>query len=219
MGTARAPNRWGEGARLRADIVSAAAALLEESGNEDAVTLRGVARRVGVTAPAIYRHFADRAAILDAVVGEAFEELAATVAAAAHREDDASARVHAVCAAYLAFATERPYRYRVLFGRHRTAEAAMPGAKPMDELRGAGAFGVLVDAVGACADARNPPGREVQLDATALWVALHGYATLRASVPAFPWPDGDALVSILVTRLAGVPSTGPCGRDGTARSG
>jgi hypothetical protein len=40
------------------------------------------------------------------------------------------------------------------------------------------------------------------VDATALWVALHGYATLHASVRNFPWPPEDDLINALVDRLA-----------------
>jgi hypothetical protein len=36
----------------------------------------------------------------------------------------------------------------------------------------------------------------------AVWVALHGYASLRARSPGFPWPDGDAMLDRMVTRLA-----------------
>jgi hypothetical protein len=35
-----------------------------------------------------------------------------------------------------------------------------------------------------------------------LWVALHGYATLRAAANDFPWPDADALLDDLINRLA-----------------
>jgi AcrR family transcriptional regulator len=199
----RVRNRRGEGARLRDEIGAAAAALLEETGSEDAVTLRAVARRVGITAPSIYAHFADRNAILDAVVGQAFGELLAAVERAAHRERDPFARLRAICAAYVAFADERPHRYRVLFARHRAPGAVgMAERKPVDELLGAEAFRALVDAVKACVEAGYSTSEAPEHDATALWVALHGYATLQASVPAFPWPNRDALLATLVNRLA-----------------
>ena len=83
----RARNPRGEGGRLRADIVAAAHALLDEAG-EDAVTLRAVARRVGISAPSIYAHFADRQAILLAVATDAFAELAASLGDATARYDD-----------------------------------------------------------------------------------------------------------------------------------
>jgi len=204
----RRPNRRGEGSRLRAEIVAAASALLEENGNEDAITLRGVARAIGIAAPSIYAHFPDVDAILDAVVADAFEDLDAALVDASAAEGDL---LGSVCRAYVSFALERPHRYRVMFGRYR----AEPGApvnrpRPIEELSGATAFQRLVTAVAARAGAGR--GRDVGSDrdpdtaetATALWVALHGYASLRASVPAFPWPPEDALLRTLVDRL--VPS-------------
>ena len=71
----RARNPRGEGQRLRGDIVRAAAALLEEGEREAPIGLRDVARRVGVSAPSIYAHFADRDAVLLAVVQETCAEL------------------------------------------------------------------------------------------------------------------------------------------------
>jgi AcrR family transcriptional regulator len=206
VGVARTPNRRGEGARLRAEIVAAARRLLERGGNEDALTLRAVAREAGIAAPSIYGHFADREQILDAVVAEVFGELEDAVRAAADAEPDPARRLASVCRAYLRFAEEQPAGYRVLFGRSRGAGTAeVP--RELTELAGAGAFGVLAEAVLA---ARAPHGAPtaaadgapaVLVDATALWVALHGYATLRAGVPVFPWPDG--LLTLLVDRLAG----------------
>jgi AcrR family transcriptional regulator len=207
--TARTPNRRGEGARLRGEIVAAARRLLERSGNEDALTLRAVAREAGIAAPSIYAHFADRDAILDAVVAETFDALHEAVRTAADSEPDPARRLASVCRAYLEFAVRQPARYRVLFGRSRARPTEEP-QRQMTDLAGAGAFGVLVDAVeeamaagtAALETAPGPPASGV-VDATALWVALHGYAALRASVPAFPWPDG--LVATLIERLVPRP--------------
>jgi AcrR family transcriptional regulator len=205
----RTPNRRGEGARLRAEIIAAARRLLECSGNEDALTLRAVAREAGIAAPSIYGHFADREQILDAVVGEVFDELDLAVRSVAEAERDPARRLLAVCRAYLDFADRQPAGYRVLFERSRGA-ATGEVPRQMSDLAGAGAFGVLVDSVVAArveddAARQTPrdaaPRPEAFADATALWVALHGYATLRASVPVFPWPE--ELLSLLVERLTG----------------
>jgi AcrR family transcriptional regulator len=45
----------------------------EITGSEAAVTLRGVAREIGISAPSIYPHFADREEILGAVLTRAFD--------------------------------------------------------------------------------------------------------------------------------------------------
>src|SRR3954469_24853831 len=108
----RARNRRGEGARLRADIVAAAVDLLDETGDEQAVTLRAVARKVGISAPSIYRHFPDRQAILLALAQETFAELADQLSEATGT--DPVTRLRAVCAAYLDFAATRPQHYRMM---------------------------------------------------------------------------------------------------------
>jgi AcrR family transcriptional regulator len=59
-------------------IALAARRLLDREGAE-AVTMRRVAQAVGITAMAIYRHYPDRAALLNALADEGFQELAATV--------------------------------------------------------------------------------------------------------------------------------------------
>jgi AcrR family transcriptional regulator len=59
-------------------IAIAARRLLDREGAE-AVTMRRVAQAVGITAMAIYRHYPDRAALLNALADEGFQELAATV--------------------------------------------------------------------------------------------------------------------------------------------
>ena len=56
----------------------------------------------------------------------------------------------------------------------------------------------LQDCVAAGISASTDPAR----DATAIWVALHGYATLHARLPRFPWPDTDALLDRIVDGLA-----------------
>jgi len=139
---------------LGARLVVAAAELLDETGNEASVTLRAIARRAGVSAPAIYGHYADIQSIFLVVVQEAFAELEQALqagagaagpagrqplsgSAAAGRVGDAAvpvspdprqlavARLQAVCAAYLDFAARRPQRYRIMFGGLWTATSAI----------------------------------------------------------------------------------------------
>src|SRR5271165_5817767 len=72
-------NPRGQGARLTEDIVAGALALIERTGSDEAVTLRAVAREVGIAAPSIYAHFPDRDAIIMAVVLRVFDELTAAI--------------------------------------------------------------------------------------------------------------------------------------------
>lgn len=201
----REPNRRGQGGRLRAEIVTAAAELLDQTGTEQSVTLRAVARRAGITAPAIYAHFAHREAILLAVVQEAFAELDDALRAVDDqaRERSPAARLRAVCAAYLDFAATRPQRYRVMFGGLWHAGEALAGAgvtpAEVTDL-GQDALGVLVAAVAGCVAAGSSTSTDVDADAIALWLGLHGLAHQRAVTAAFPWPADIA--ERLVTSLA-----------------
>lgn len=208
----RRRNPRGEGARLREEIVRAASTVLEEGGGDEAVTLRAVARVAGITAPSIYAHFADRDEILHAVAGETFAQLAAALRPALGGRRRPVPALLAVCRAYLDFAAEHPNLYRVLFERHRAevvepVDVTTPGdataaGRGVPPLVGADAFGVVVDAVQACMDAGESEAVSAHEAAVRVWVSLHGTATLRASLPWFPWPPRERLLDELVTRAA-----------------
>jgi AcrR family transcriptional regulator len=203
----RERNRRGEGARLRDDILAGATELLEETGSEEAVTLRAVARQVGISAPSIYAHFADREAIVDAIVDSAFSDFNAAIQAASDAAVQAEAgpveRLRAGCAAYLQFAAERPNRYRLLFERRDLIGDDGEGVPPVRTE----SFDLLVACVRDCVDAGSSASDDPARDATALWVALHGFATLHTLLPGFPWPDPDALLDRIVCGLAQIRDT------------
>ena len=74
-GIGRTRNRWGEGERLRGEILAAAARLLAELGGEDGLTIRGVARAVGIAPASIYQHFADRAELVRGLLDHEYARL------------------------------------------------------------------------------------------------------------------------------------------------
>ncbi|GAA2311019.1 WHG domain-containing protein [Streptomyces kunmingensis] len=201
--TARVRNRRGEGGRLREDIVDAAAALLDESGDERAITLRSVARKIGIAAPSIYPHFPDQPAIMLAVVRQEFTALEAHLRAAADSAgSDPRDRLYAVSRAYLGYAQEHPARYRTMFGG-----LWMPtlgdSSLTEEELTtlGAGAMQLLADALSDCVAAGQSSVADPQLDAVTLWVCLHGLAHQHAATRIFPWP-GESVADAIVTRVA-----------------
>lgn len=196
----RIRNPRGEGERLRREILDAAAEILEETGDEGALTLRAVARKVGITAPSIYGHFEDREAILDALLTLTFDSLQERLRTAveAGREDPVEA-LRAGCAAYIAFAAEQPQRYRILFQLRGVTES--PGDS-IEEMVGAESFVLLVESIEACVEAGSSTSPSPFESALQLWIAMHGFATLRASTPGFPWPDPDGLLDSLIDRLA-----------------
>lgn len=94
------------------------AAALKEVAHEgpDGFSLRGVARRAGVSAPAVYRHFADKEALLVAVAAECSERLGATMTAAvaAAPKDDPLEKFRAIGIAIVQFAVAHPEHFRAL---------------------------------------------------------------------------------------------------------
>jgi AcrR family transcriptional regulator len=197
MQTRRTRNPRGEGSRLREEILEAARELLEQDG-EQHISLRRIARNIGIAAPSIYAHFPDREAIVSALVDEAFDELSAVVTTAIDAQDDPIAKLRAACSAYMEFAMERPNRYQLAFASRESNAIPRESATR--------AFMLLVDAVKGCVDAGTSASTDPFGDATAIWVAMHGYATLRPSRPAFPWPDSDATLNRIVGALAGLPA-------------
>ncbi len=191
---ARARNPRGEGARLRDDIVAAAVELLDETGDESAVTLRAVARRVGIAAPSIYRHFPDQPNIMLAVVRQAFAELEEQLrAAVADAGDDPRRRLLVIGNAYLEFAQQHPGRYRTMFGGLWMPDLDQTTLTEADlAALGQASMQLLVEALEACVSAGIATSDNPGADAIALWVGLHGLAHQRAVTLAFPWPPDIA---------------------------
>jgi AcrR family transcriptional regulator len=214
---ARRRNARGQGGRLSEEIVTAALALIDREGSEDAVTLRAVAREIGIAAPSIYPHFADREAIVLAVVARLFDELTAAVRGGVEAAGgDPVNQLVAGCEAYVEFGLAHPARYGVLFSGNWVEVTASyckpvviePGGRPLLEF-GAEAFALVVDVIAACVATGASASTDAFADGTAVWVALHGTVTLRSARPGFPWPEpASAFVRQLVLPLARIAAPG-----------
>ena len=179
--------RRGQGAALRGEVLMAAMDLLRETSSEEEVSLRAVAQRAGVSAPAIYLHFADKQALLDAVCAEVFEALHVVMRAASADADDPWAALRAMGVAYVHFALANPEHYRIVMMR----VAGSPAATTHEIATGA--FGHLLEGVVDCIDVGILEGDPVGLGLK-LWAAAHGVASLLITKPDFPWPPVEELV-------------------------
>jgi AcrR family transcriptional regulator len=100
---------------LRAALLDAALAVLTEIGPQG-LTIREVARRVGVSHAAPYRHFSDRDELILAVVEQGFEKMQQTMQTEkTSAPDDPVSQFAAGGLAYVAFALQHPAYYRVMF--------------------------------------------------------------------------------------------------------
>jgi AcrR family transcriptional regulator len=99
---------------LREALVAAALKEVARSGPEG-FSLRSVARRAGVSPPAVYRHFADKDALLAAVAVECSERIGIAMRdAVAGAPDDPLERFRATGIAYVQFAVEHPEHFRAM---------------------------------------------------------------------------------------------------------
>jgi AcrR family transcriptional regulator len=200
--TARPRNRRGEGARLRDEIVTAAVELLDETGDETAITLRSVARHIGIAAPSIYRHFPDQPAIMLAVVRQAFAELETQLRTAKDAAGtDPQERLFALCHAYLWFAQDHPQRYRTMFGGLWMPALQGTSVTEADVTTlGDACLQLITEALHGCVALGLATSTDISADTVALWLGLHGLAHQRAVTVAFPWPRDIA--ERIITALA-----------------
>lgn len=202
-GKARNRNPRGEGSKLRDDIIEAARRLLERAGTRESVTLRAIAREIGIAAPSIYRHFADREAIVQAVEAMTYEELERAIEAATATSSDSVDRLVAGCLAYVDFSLENPGRYRILFNQLEGApEPESVLCVDAQDLVGMKTFQLLVDGVTECIASGRSQSTDPFSDSTNIWTALHGMVTLRMTATLFPWPPLVNSVRDVVCTLA-----------------
>lgn len=200
----RPRSRRGHGGQLRSDIIEAARQILAETGGFEGLTLRGVARRVGIAATSIYLHFPDIEHLAVAATEQTFADLTAVAAAAAAGISDPGQALLARCRAYCHFGLDHPGLYQVMFN-----QALVPSlvGNP-DDTPGRRAFHVLVRAVEACQAAGVATATEDAFPlASLVWAVEHGLVSLRLSRPQFPWTDIDELVDQAVTGIMGLRRT------------
>lgn len=151
---------------LRTALVGAALRLLADDG-ADAVSLRAVARRAGVSAMAPYRHYPDKEALLAAVAAQGFDGLRDVLRAADEAAPAGQALV-AQAVAYVRYALENPALFRLMFGPKRLC------THPELIAAGEAAYAVLAARVAAEAPA------DADRDSRALgcWSLVHGLASL-----------------------------------------
>ncbi|MFI9615084.1 TetR/AcrR family transcriptional regulator [Streptomyces sp. NPDC052023] len=150
---------------LRSRLVDVGVDLVTREGAQ-ALTLREIARRAGVSHGAPRRYFPTHLELLSAIARHGYAELADRTRTATGR--DPRARLTRLSRAYLEFALEKPGMYELMF-RHDLLESGHLGLRDTS----LPLFGVLVELVG-----QVRPGADARAVAGALWAQLHGIAQL-----------------------------------------
>jgi AcrR family transcriptional regulator len=160
---------------LRAALLAQAERTVRERGVGD-LSLRELAREVGVSHGAPRRHFPDRQALLDALAEAGFERLGAELRAAVEAAgDDFEARLAATATAYVRFATRDAALLELMFaGKHREPSGTLHEAADR-------AFAVMLDLIeqGQAAGALEPG--EPERVGLVLFATIQGIAALVAA--------------------------------------
>lgn len=164
----------GTGLDLRETCLAEALVIISAAGVEK-LSIREVARRLGVSHQAPYRHFSSRDHLMAEIVRRAFGEFAQALRSPPQTADPAADAL-AMGFAYVQFAYTEPLKYRLIFGGTLPDPAAHP-----DMMRGArDAFNVLRGSLQRLFEARGEqPDREaIDREALFAWSTLHGVVSL-----------------------------------------
>jgi len=149
------------------EILSVARELLVKEGAA-AVTLRAIAREMGMTAPALYRYFPSLEELLAALCAALYHDVSDHLEQArdALPEDDPGTRLSAVCVAFRAWSVGHPAEFGLMFGSPLPDLGTDPQERPayVAGLRFAGVFGGLFAQLWQRAPFPAPDADEIEPD-------------------------------------------------------
>lgn len=193
----RRRNPRGQGSVLREELVTATAHLVATLDHPETLTLRQVAREVGVAPASIYGHFDDLGALLNHVLELRYAELSQLLDEAGPAGVEPVARLVGWCAAYVRWGVEHPGEYRTLFG----------GGIPAGDVSAAGhraGAELLTTLSDILADAKDPgherpPAEEHRRAGILMWASMHGLVSVYVEHPGLGVLPSD--LQDLVARL------------------
>ena len=169
----RKPARPYHHGNLRRALLDEALVTIRDQGVQS-LTLREIGARLGVSRSALYRHFADKRALLTAVATEGFRTLREGLVSAWEDGGRGREAFGAMGTAYIRFAMANPSHYRVMFSGFADAEPHDPELAA----EGTGAFQALVDALATLQRDGVVRDDDTVLMARHVWALVHGVAML-----------------------------------------
>jgi AcrR family transcriptional regulator len=181
-------------------LLEAVDGLVRDEGLE-AVSLRAVARRAGVSHAAPAHHFTDKSGLLAAFAQQGFAAFADRLEEASAGPGTRAERLQAMGRAYLTFARDHRPWFEVMFRPELT-----PGHGDAVHDAGDRAFAALLDHVTSCLDEGASPDEAMTLTLAA-WSTVHGFAHLVTDGPLEQLGlQADAAEPVLAMLIAGMRS-------------
>jgi AcrR family transcriptional regulator len=190
----------GEGYQRRGEILAAARGLFLKEGVER-VTIRSICARVGISAPALYRHFKDKRELMIAVCNETMQRLLDAFRQFRREEADPLAMLKRMMEHYVRFALDHPDEYRLVFMSKDFFLAEITNQFETDQdVIDAGIIGPLVlheltEVVAICMERGILRPGDPQIATEAIWSCGHGLASLFITHPHFWDRPRDALIA------------------------
>jgi len=156
---------------LRAALITEGLTMLGESAGADSLSLRELARRVGVSAPSVYRHFPDKESLMTALAEDGLKRLGAGQHEAAAAAGGGEEGFAATGRAYVRFALANPALYRLIFTSPLIAAYRVQREERPE------AMNFLLANVAAQMGS-DPESRETRTAAVEAWALVHGLAML-----------------------------------------
>jgi AcrR family transcriptional regulator len=185
-------------------ILDAARQLFASQGY-DAVTLRAVADAIEYTPAAIYKHFADKEALIHALCERDFALMAASLPALLAVENPV-VRIALLGVEYVRFAVDHPQHFRLMFMNTSEAWWLKDDAERREPSPQEDGYSLLVAATAQAIEEGRllPPYADVELTAQTYWAVVHGVSTLEVALgknPFIAWKDIETRTrtSILAT--------------------
>jgi len=184
----------------RNSIVSATRALVVDRG-VDALSLREVAKRLGVTAPALYAHIDDKRDLMAAVAEGEFDHIAGLFAAATCGVEHPVEQVRACGQAYIGHAIDEPELFKVMF----QFPPVMPDGEAPPLPAATRAFGVPYAATIEAIECGMFREMDPMMAILAQWAGCHGAATVMLLGMGFDDATRDEMVeTVLDTIIRGL---------------
>ena len=192
----------GEGYQRREEILAAARSLFLKEG-VDRVTIRALCARVGVTAPALYRHFKDKREIIIAICNETFGKLLERFRRIRATEPDPLEALKQMCESYVLFALTHRDEYRLMFLSKDLLMIEFAGELAIETDEDAIRHGILgplvlrelAEHVALCIQRGILRPGDPTLLTEAIWSCGHGIAALLITHPHFKNRPHEPLIA------------------------